>query len=275
MPTSWTLRLTLALVFLPLACADDGPTENATCTQDSDCSDRQRCVEGTCRDDVETATGDDTGPTTTGDDAGQTTTGDDTGQTTTGADACEQGGNVCLDENTLGMCNVADQSTTVVSCDDWCASMGFSAALGCNVATQDEHQCYCDQATATCTESTCGGGLALAECIGGMLDVRDCQGVCQADGLEGDCRYDDVTASLFCDCAGPFPCTENNTFCQDAQTEMFCTNGVWQPQPCSDEACHAETCLIEFADCPADYQARTLGCGYDSYYGDMGCLCTS
>jgi len=237
-----------------------------------------------CRDGGETTTGADGGETTTGADGGETTTEADGGETTTGADGgettaggdpCELGGNVCLDENTLGVCNVADQSTMPVSCDDSCAAMGFSTAIGCNVATGEKHQCYCDQLTATCKESFCGGGNVLAGCNGGVLNVRDCEQECQANGLFGECGYDQQTAAYFCNCTGPFPCVEGSTFCQDSLSEMRCTAGVWEAQLCSDEACDAEQCVDEFSNCPAGYHPQTLGCGYDSFYGDTGCLCTS
>lgn len=272
-----TTRL-LALALLPFGCGDgDAPTEGVACTHNSDCEGQQRCIDSTCRDEVETTTDSDGAETA---ETAETTTDSDGADTTTGADyggdPCELGGNVCLDENTLGTCNVADQSTTPLSCDDACASMGFSTAIGCSVATEGKHQCYCDQASATCTESSCGGGLALAECIGGMLSVTDCNQECQAQGLPGDCGYDQQSASYFCNCIGPYLCTEGATFCQDPLTEMRCMNGVWQPQPCSDQACHMKVCLDEFQPpCPADYQAQTLGCWYDSYYGETGCLCTS
>jgi hypothetical protein len=54
--------------------------------------------------------------------------------------------------------------------------------------------------------------------------------------------------------------------------------GTWQAQVCSDEACQAVQCPNGFDPsgfpCPPDYHAQTLGCGYDAYYGDTGCLCT-
>jgi len=266
-----TMRLMLALVLLPFGCGNGhDPNETVACTQNSDCEGQQLCIDGTCSDEIDTTTDGNSGETTTEADEGQSTT-----DTTDGGDPCELGGNVCLDDNTLGLCDVADQSTMAMSCDQQCESMGFSMAIGCSVAIEGKHQCYCDQASVTCMESTCGGGLALAECIGGVLSVRDCEQECQAKGLTGDCGYDDASASYFCNCSGPYGCTEGATFCQDSLTEMHCVNGVWQPQACSDDACHAEQCMGEFSNCPEDYQARTLGCGYDSYYGDTGCLCTS
>jgi hypothetical protein len=266
----------LAFVFLPFACGDgDAPSKSEACTQNSDCEGQPLCIEGTCRDEIETTSDGDEGDTTT-DPGSDSTSDNDGGDTTFGGDPCELGGNVCLDANTLGECNEADQSTTQVSCDAWCDSMGFSAALGCSVAMDAKHQCYCDQATASCTESTCGGGNVLAECNEGVLAVRDCEGECQAKGLSGECGYDFENASYFCNCTGSFGCVEGTTFCQDSLTEVRCVGGVWQqPQLCSDEACHMEVCLDTPSSCPQDYQAQTLGCGYDSFYGDTGCLCTS
>lgn len=258
MPT--TTRRMLALVFVSFGCSGrDAPTDDETTTG---------------ADGHETTTGDHAGGTTSGSDAGGTTSGSDAGETATGGDPCELGGNVCLDENTLGVCNVADQSTMPVSCADTCMSMGFSNAIGCRVATEGVHQCYCDQATATCTESACGGGNVLAECTDGVLDPRDCEQECQAMGMSGECSYDQLNALYSCNCTGASPCTENTTFCQDSMTQMRCANGVWQPQACTDEACDAEQCMAELSSCPPGYHAQTLGCGYDSFYGDTGCRCT-
>lgn len=278
---STTLRclrlIAVSVLLMPLGCGDRGDsTGAAACAQDTDCNGRGPCVDGTCRDEV-TTTSADVGepPTTDGADGGQTSTEGDGSETSGGGDPCQLGGNVCLDAATLGVCNTSDQSTTPVSCDASCASMGFSSAIGCSAATDGKHQCYCDQASASCMESSCGGGKALVECVDGVINVTDCEQECESDGLPGDCGYDEVTASYFCNCTGPYLCTENATFCQDASTEMRCIEGAWQPRPCSDEECHAAQCADEFSECPADYEARSLGCGYDNAIGDTGCLCTN
>jgi len=268
LPTVGRVLLVLGLIACGCRDADDA-NEAVACAHDSEC-DGQVCVMGVCRDGgATTGSGHDSAVETSTSDT--TATGDTAG-TTVGADPC---GNVCLDDDTLGVCNVVDQSIMPVSCTQACAAMGFSSAIGCNVATSGSHQCYCDEASAGCTESACGGGNALAECLGGMLTVRECEQECEeSQGSAGECAYNQVEGFYFCNCiAGS--CVEGTTFCQDELTEMVCLGGSWQAQPCSDAVCHEEVCEVEFASCPPDYQARTLGCGYNSFYGDMGCRCTS
>jgi len=241
-------RSLLALALLVGACFDgEEPTEGLPCVQNSNCGGQLLCINGFC--------------------GGE--------EILVGGDPCEIGGNVCVDANTLGVCNLADQSTTMVACDESCEGSGYSSSIGCRTSTGSKHQCYCDQATADCDVAagpTCSGAVLL-ECNGGELDVTDCREMCQATGQLGSC---DVYAAdgPACVCSSG-SCSEGETFCQDDLTEVRCVGGVWQPQPCSDAACHQLQCPSDYSSCPDDYQAQSLGCGYDSSNSRTGCRCTT
>lgn len=192
-----------------------------------------------------------------------------------GTDPCEAGGNTCVDSNTLGVCNLADNSTMEVSCDTSCEQSGYSRSLGCHASMGSKHQCYCDQSssTTTCTGNSCSGNVLL-ECDGTQVDAyTDCDEVCQATGQVGSC---DIYATPVpaCSCTSG-ACSEGATFCQDDNTEVRCIGGVWQPQSCSSAACQQAQCPVDYNSCPEGYTAESLGCGYDSNNANMGCRCTN
>jgi hypothetical protein len=237
--------LWVALALFLGACFDgEDLTEGLPCVQNSNCGGSQLCINGFCG-------------------------GEEIQQ---GGDPCEVGGNVCVDGNTLGVCNLSDMSTMEVSCDASCEGSGFSTSLGCRSSTGSKHQCYCDQASAQCTETLCSGNVLL-ECNGGDIDVTDCREMCQASGQTGSCQQDGTTLVFSCVCA-PGTCYDGDTFCQDDNTEIRCVGGVWQPQACSDASCHGLQCPSEFS-CPEGYQGQTLGCGYDGTNSRSGCRCTT
>jgi hypothetical protein len=242
-----------ALALMAGACFDgEELTEGLMCLQNSHCGGQQLCINGICGE-PEAEDEDDTGVDTQGN-----------------VDPCASAGNVCVDGNTLGVCNFSDMTTTEVSCDETCESSGFSQSLGCRSSTGSKYQCYCDQLTTQCTDTTCSGAVLL-ECATSEIEATDCREMCQGIGQAGSCTSNYDTGAYECVCS-PGTCYDGETFCQDDDTEIRCVGGVWQPQSCSDAACHMAQCPYEGA-CAADYQAQTLGCGFNG--SGNGCRCTT
>lgn len=237
------------MLALALGACFDGEelTEGLPCQQNSHCGGQLLCVNGIC---------------------GEPEGNDE--DDTLGGDPCAVGGNVCLDGNTLGVCNLSDNSTTQVSCDDSCEGSGYARSLGCRSSTGSKHQCYCDQLTTQCTETTCNGPVLL-ECVGSEIEATDCRQLCQQTGQVGSCQSNYQTGALECFCS-PGTCYEGETFCQSDDVEVRCVGGVWQPQPCSDAACQMTQCPYDGA-CVDGYQAQTLGCGFNG--SSNGCRCTT
>ncbi len=246
----------MGLVLALGACFDgEELTEGLPCRKNGDCGGAQLCIDFIC-----------------GEPSGE-------GGDEFGGNPCELGGNVCVDENTLGICDLGTQGTMEISCDERCESSGYSSSIGCRNTMGAKHDCYCDLATLSCDTATfepsCSGSV-LTECDDGELDVTDCEKMCQESGQAGFCEqlYDSVTGeySYQCTCSAG-SCSEGATFCQDGQTQALCVSGVWQLQPCTDGLCHMSQCPGDFSSCPEDYQAQSLGCGYDGS-GNTGCRCT-
>jgi hypothetical protein len=197
-----------------------------------------------------------------------------------GGNPCELGGNVCVDANTLGVCDLDTQSTMAISCDDRCESSGYADAIGCRSTMGAKHDCYCDLSTLSCDSATqedsCSGSI-LIECQTGRLEITDCAEECQESGQLGYCEtVDDGTGTGTyvgqCTC-GSGACSDGATFCQDDGNQAVCAGGVWQLQPCTDGLCQMSQCPGEYHSCPEDYDAQSLGCGYDGS-SRTGCLCT-
>jgi hypothetical protein len=245
-----------ALFALAVAACFDGAelTRDLPCTKHTHCGGQDLCINGTCQN-PDTAGGDDDG----GDDG-------------SGGDPCATGGNVCLDANTLGVCDLDTQMTMPISCDERCGTLD---AIGCRSAMGPQHDCYCDQATAACNDTdvpTCNGTVRVA-CSGGQLDLTDCDEVCQETGQVGSCnQYGGASGNeAVCECSTG-SCYDGASFCQDDDTAARCMSGVWQLTPCTDAACQELQCPESYNTCPENYQAQTLGCGYTN--SDLGCLCT-
>jgi hypothetical protein len=250
----------LAFAFALGGCFDgEELTRGKACEQNSHCGGSLLCQTGFCG-------GADEG----GDDDGD----DDDG----GGNPCELGGNVCVDDETLGVCDLSDGSTMQVSCEERCTSSGYARAAGCATAMGPKHDCYCDYGTLACdagTAPTCVGN-SVVSCVAGRIEVTDCDELCQETGQIGSCSnyYDDVTQMYVYECVcSSGACSEGATFCQDDTTEARCVSGVWQLQPCSDTLCHQTQCPSDYNYCPEGYQAESLGCGYDGS-GNSGCRCT-
>lgn len=243
-------------VLLALGACFDGEelTEGLPCRNNGDCGGAQLCVNYIC---------------------GEPESGDEFG-----GNPCELGGNVCVDENTLGICDLGTQQTMSISCDERCESSGYSSAVGCRTARTGMHDCYCDLATLSCDEATqtdsCNGSV-LVECNDGRLDTTDCEEMCQESALNGNCEQtgtDPNTGAYIYECVCVTgACYDGATFCQDGNTQALCVSGVWQLQPCTDGLCHMSQCPDEFSGCPEGYHAQSLGCGYDGA-GNTGCRCT-
>jgi hypothetical protein len=251
MRTAW-IGLVLALG----ACFDgEELTEGLPCRNNGDCGGAQLCVNFLCGEP----------------DGGG---GDDFG-----GNPCEIGGNVCVDANTLGVCDLDTQSTMSISCDERCESSGYAEAIGCRSTMGAKHDCYCDLSTLACDSATqddsCTGNV-LVECQINRIEITDCSEECQESGQLGQCEtiYDDI-AQVYngqCTCVAG-ACNEGATFCQDDGNQAVCVSGVWQLQPCTDGLCHMSQCPDSYNYCPEDYDAQSLGCGYDGN-SRTGCLCT-
>lgn len=244
------LRRSLAALALLVGACFDGEelTEGLPCVQNSNCGGQQLCINGFC--------------------------GGEEEEIEQGGNPCEIGGNVCLDGNTLGVCDLDTMSTMAISCDDRCESSGYSSSIGCRTTMGAKHDCYCDLSTLACDSAIDGDscpGSSLVECVTNRIEVTDCDEVCQESGQIGSCSSPDYE-NYECTCS-PGACSEGATFCQDDTTEARCVSGVWQLQPCSDAACQQTQCPSEYSYCPEGYVAQTLGCGYDGN-GNMACRCT-
>lgn len=187
-----------------------------------------------------------------------------------GSDPCEVGTNVCVDSSTLAVCDLGLQMAMTVECDDACQQRGFSASIGCYASLNTGFDCYCDETSFVCSTPQCSGGV-LFECNGTEVVPSDCDGLCVGQ-VAGYC---DATPDIPdpCNCS-PGTCSEGATYCVDDDKEMRCMGGLFVQNTCSAAACQQLRCPTDYNSCPETYVATSLGCGFISDNGTMGCRCT-
>jgi hypothetical protein len=137
-------------------------------------------------------------------------------------------------------------------------------SLGCHYyAEESRDTCICAGQLAECEATdvyTCAGGNALGTCTDGFLVPSDCDDICFEAGYGGGdaCGASPDSAGDTCFCGNT--CLEGAARCDGNGTVAFCSAGYWNSYSCQ-QLCEESGWQV------------SLGCRYDTGWGDSSCGC--